>query len=106
MASALISLPQRARRGEVIDITVMVAHPMETGLRPGPDGRLIPRRIIHAFSCELDGTEVFRAELFPAITANPFISFSLLASSSGTLVFRWTDDAGEVITEQRRLTLE
>ncbi len=106
MAAALVKVPARARKGEVIDITAMAAHPMETGFRTGESGRMIARNIVHTFACLYDGVEVFRAELFPAITANPFVAFTTIATVSGTLEFRWTDDAGNSIVERARIIVE
>ena len=42
MARALVNVPKTARRGEVIEVKVLLAHPMETGFRPGPDGAVAP----------------------------------------------------------------
>ncbi len=104
--AALVKLPQRARAGEVIEISVMAAHPMETGFRTGLDGRLVPRNILNTFVCLYEGVEVFRAELFPAITADPYLAFTTVATQTGTFEFRWTDDRGEVIAERRQLIVE
>ncbi|MBS9478478.1 thiosulfate oxidation carrier complex protein SoxZ [Ancylobacter radicis] len=95
MTKALVSVPKTARRGDIIDIRAMIAHPMETGYRMGPNGVEIPRRIITRFVCTYGGEEVFFAEFFPAVSANPFVSFSLIASASGTVGFEWTDDQGQ-----------
>jgi sulfur-oxidizing protein SoxZ len=46
---------------------------------------------------------VFRAELHPAISANPYIAFSTVATESGTLEFRWSGDNGYVLTEKAPL---
>ena len=99
MARALISVPTAAKRGEVIDIKTLVQHPMETGYRRDNTGRAIPRDIIERFVCTYNGVEVFRAELFPAVAANPFIAFSTVATLSGTIAFSWTTGAGETQTE-------
>jgi sulfur-oxidizing protein SoxA len=48
---------------------------------------------VHTFACLYECVEVFRAELFPAITANPFVAFTTIAIVSGTLAFRFTDAA-------------
>lgn len=104
--STLVRVPPRARAGEVIELTAMAAHPMETGMRTGPDGRLVPRNIVHTFSCRYDGEEVFRAELYPAITANPYIVFTTVATRSGPVVFRWEDDQGEVIVATATIVVE
>jgi sulfur-oxidizing protein SoxZ len=106
MARVLINLPARAKRGEVIEIKTLIAHPMETGYRLGSTGAAIPRDIINRFVCTYNGEEVFRAELFPAIAANPFIAFSTVATESGELVFSWTDDHGQTQTEVRQIAVE
>ena len=94
MAKVLIRVPAEAKRGEVIEIKILISHPMESGQRRDDMGRIIPRDIINRFVCTYNGEEVFRADLFPAIAANPFLSFFTVATASGELVFRWTDDRG------------
>ena len=106
MASALINVPERARRGEVIEIKTLVSHPMETGYRRTQLGAPIPRDIIRSFVCTYNGTEVFRAELHPAIAANPFLVFSTVATESGTLAFQWTGDNGFALTESATIRVE
>jgi sulfur-oxidizing protein SoxZ len=106
VASALINVPGRARRGEVIEIKTLVSHPMETGYRRTQEGARIPRDIIRRFVCTYNGTEVFRAELHAAIAANPFIVFSTVATESGTLQFHWTGDHGFSATESATITVE
>ena len=106
MARVLINLPARAKRGEVIEIKTLIAHPMETGYRLGPTGAAIPRDIIHRFVCTYNGEEVFAAELYPAIAANPFITFFTVATESGEIALSWTDDRGQTQTEVRQITVE
>ena len=106
MARALINLPTQARRGEIIEIKTLIAHPMETGYRLGPIGNAIPRDIINRFVCTYNGIEVFRADLYPAIAANPFIAFFTVAEESGEITFSWTDDHGQTQTEARQITVE
>lgn len=94
MTRALINVPKQARKGEIIAIKAMTAHVMETGYRRDAGGAAIPRNIINRFTCTYDGAEIFSAELFPAISANPFLAFTTIATRSGTLTFTWTDDQG------------
>jgi sulfur-oxidizing protein SoxZ len=106
MANALISVPARARRGEIIEIKTLVSHPMETGYRRTQLGARIPRDIVRLFVCSYNGVEIFRAELHPAIAANPFIVFPTVATESGTLAFQWTGDNGFSATESAEITVE
>lgn len=105
MARTLINAPTSARRGEVIGIRATIAHPMETGFRPGEDGKILPRNIIQAFSCHYNGELVFSAELFSAVAANPYIEFHVLAQESGTLVLKWEGDNGFSQTENISLSV-
>ena len=105
MARTLINAPTTAKRGEVIEIRTTIAHPMETGFRPGDDGKLVPRDIIRRVSCRYNGELVFSAELFSAVAANPYLSFHTIATDSGTLVLSWEGDKGFSHTENLTLTV-
>lgn len=105
MARALINLPKQVKKGEIVEIRTLAQHVMETGYRHDVTGLAIPRDIINRFTCAYRGTIVFEAELFPAIAANPFLSFTLVAEESGDLVFTWIDDAGARFTETARLVV-
>lgn len=99
----LIQLPATARLGEIIEVRATLGHPMETGYRPGMDGRPVPRDVIQRFSCRYNGELVFSAELHAAIAANPYIAFHTVATESGTLSFEWQGDRGFNHTERREL---
>ncbi len=106
MASVLINVPPRARRGEIIEIKTLVSHVMETGFRRTQLGAVIPRDIIQRFVCAYNGTEIFSADLHPAIAANPFIVFSTVATESGTLTFHWTGDNGFSVKETASIVVD
>lgn len=99
MARTLINMPESAKRGEVIQIRTLIAHAMESGYRVDAQGQVVPRDIVRRFTCHYNGEQVFAAELFAAIAANPFIEFSTLARDSGTLTFQWEGDNGFVQRE-------
>ncbi len=98
MARTLITVPPTPKRNAVIEIRALIQHPMETGLRPDADGKLQPRNIIQRFECRFSSGSkselIFSAELFSAISANPYIAFKFRAAQSGTLSFLWTGDNG------------
>jgi sulfur-oxidizing protein SoxZ len=106
MASALINVPAKARRGEIIEIKTLMSHIMETGYRHTADGAVVPRDIITNFSCRYNGKEIFRAELFPASSANPFIAFFTTATESGKFEFEWIGDKGFAATASAAITVE
>ena len=106
MARALINVPPKASRGQIIEIKTLISHIMETGFRRDNVGKPIPRNIITQFTCTYNGEEIFRADLYPAIAANPFITFSTVATESGTIAFEWTGDNGFHETASAKISVE
>jgi sulfur-oxidizing protein SoxZ len=105
MAKAMIRMPTQARKGEIIEIKTLISHPMETGYRRDAMGQPIPRHIVNRFACRYNGEVVFQADLFPAIAANPFLSFFTVATDSGEVILQWTDDQGRTESETVRLSV-
>lgn len=106
MSNILVNAPKTAKRGEVVEIKALIMHPMETGFRPGPNGRIIPRNIIERFTATWNGAEIFAMEMSPAIAANPFVSFFARADESGTVVLRWAGDEGFAVEERVAIAVE
>jgi sulfur-oxidizing protein SoxZ len=98
-----VRLTENPKRGEPVEIRAMVMHPMESGFRLDNVGRPIPRHIVDTLTCAYGGKQVFRAKLNPAMSANPYFVFYVVATHSGDLLFTWTDDRGEVATHSVRL---
>jgi sulfur-oxidizing protein SoxZ len=106
MASALINVPKKAKRGEIIEIKTLMSHIMETGYRRTATGEVVPRDIITSFVCRYNGVEIFRADLFPAIAANPFMTFFTVATESGKFDFEWVGDRGFSETASASILVE
>jgi sulfur-oxidizing protein SoxZ len=100
-----LRVPKEAKKGDVVQIRTLLSHPMETGLRKDDSGKLIPREIINTFVCTFNDKPVFRAELEPAISANPYFQFAAKVEESGTFKFTWTDDDGTVTTAEESITV-
>ncbi len=86
-----------------MEIRLLIRHPMETGFRYDNRGKPIPQNVIKNVTCRYNTVEVFRAELFPGVAANPYLSFFTVAESSGELELVWTDDAD--VTETERVAI-
>ncbi|MEA2919185.1 MAG: sulfur-oxidizing protein SoxZ [Bradyrhizobium sp.] len=104
--AALINVPATAKRGEIIEIKTLMSHIMETGYRRTANGEVVPRDIITGFACRYNGVEIFRADLFPAIAANPFITFFTVATESGKFDFEWIGDNGFSETASASISVE
>jgi sulfur-oxidizing protein SoxZ len=90
-----LRIPESVKRGEPFEVRVLIQHPMETGFRREPDGRVIAMNIVERLACRYGGREVFSAELGTGMSANPYVSFFVRAAESGELVVEWSDDRGD-----------
>ena len=98
-------LPESVKVGDVIEIKTLSSHVMETGQRKASDGKPIPRFIINSFTATFGGAEVFKAELHPGISANPYLAFHMRVPGPGELELTWTDDKGVRISEKAKLNV-
>ena len=105
MTRALINVPAKAKRGEVIAIKTLISHEMETGYRYTTTGQRVPRDIIHTFTATFEGEEVFSATLGSGIAANPYIAFFMKVPGPGTLTLTWQDDGGTTTVEKVPLSV-
>lgn len=105
MARTLLNIPKTAQRGEIIEIRTLIAHKMDSGFLPDSQGQRIPRDIIQRFVCRYNGEQVFGAELFAAVSANPYVVFYLVATETGILEFEWQGDNGFSQTERVPITV-
>jgi sulfur-oxidizing protein SoxZ len=88
---ARIQLPREAKRGDIIEVRIVIQHPMETGFRYDSFGRQTPRNAIHTLLCRYNGKEIFRAAMSTGIAANPYLRFFTRAVESGDIEFSWID---------------
>ena len=87
--------------GGVVDIRVLMTHPMETGLRKDASGKLVPARFIHRVTADLNGRPVFSALWGPSVSKNPVLQFSFTGAHPGDKVrITWVDTNGDSRTDE------
>ena len=91
------SIKVRAKaKGDTVVVKALIKHPMETGLRKDKKtGKVIPAHFIQEVSCKHNGKDVLVAEWGPAVSKNPYLSFSFKGGKSGDAVsISWVDNTG------------
>jgi sulfur-oxidizing protein SoxY len=100
-----LNVPAEVSRDEIVEIKTMISHRMETGLRTDAQGNPIPRRIINRMTCSRNDRLIFAADLSPAIAANAYLTFYMVARASGALEFTWHEDGGAVYRTKHPLAV-
>jgi sulfur-oxidizing protein SoxZ len=88
-------------QGDVADVRVLMAHPMETGQRKDPSGKVIPMHFIQTITAQLNGKTVFAADVSQAISRNPVFAFKVKGAKAGDkLTITWIDNTGDKRTDE------
>tara|TARA_B100000029_G_scaffold123068_1_gene116631 strand:- start:1812 stop:2144 length:333 start_codon:yes stop_codon:yes gene_type:complete len=106
-ARARVKVPKSIKSGTPFLVKTLISHKMETGFRTDKKtGKKVPRHILNKFVAKMDGKEVFSADWHPAVSANPYTAFYMVAEKSGQLELSWTDDKGEVFIKNVDVKVE
>ena len=88
-------------QGDVADVRVLMAHPMETGLRKDAAGKLVPLHFIQTITAQLNGKTVFSADVSQAVSRNPVFAFKVKGAKAGDkLSITWQDNQGDKRTDE------
>ena len=88
-------------QGDVADVRVLMAHPMETGQRKDASGNVVPLHFIQTITAQLNGKPVFAAAVSQAISRNPVFAFKVKGAKSGDkITITWTDNKGDKRTDE------
>ena len=78
------------------DVRVLMSHPMETGQRKAPDGKIIPLHFIQNVTVKVNGKTVVEGQVSQAVSRNPVFSFRVKGGAKGDKIeVAWLDNKGE-----------
>ena len=88
-------------QGDVADVRVLMAHPMETGQRKDPAGKIVPLHFIQTITAQLNGKTVYTADISQAVSRNPVFAFKVKGAKAGDkLAITWEDNKGDKRTDE------
>jgi sulfur-oxidizing protein SoxZ len=94
-----IILPAKITRDAVINIRLLLSHPMLTGMSRDQAGIPIPAYYVNDVEVTYGGERVAHFEWTSGISRDPFVGFSLRASKEAPLTVTWKDNKGGVYTQ-------
>lgn len=92
-------------QGDVADVRVLIAHPMETGQRKDAAGNIVALHFIQTIMVTHNGKTVMDAQWSQAISRNPFLGLRVKGAKTGDkIVVSWTDNKGDKRTDEATVT--
>jgi len=78
------------------EVRVLMSHPMETGQRKDPSGKIVPLHFIQNVTVKVNGKTVVDGQISQAISRNPVFTFRVKGGAKGDKVeVSWLDNKGE-----------
>lgn len=95
-----IKIRARIERG-VVDLRVLVSHPMENGLRKDASGKIAPEHFIQSMEVRLNDKPVIEAQLGRSVATNPLFAFRIQgAKANDRIAVTWRDNKGLTRTDE------
>lgn len=88
-------------QGDTAIIRVLMSHPMETGQRKTPDGKVVPAHHIDSITATVGGKVVLEGQIGGAVSRNPVFGFAVKGAKAGDkVVITWVDNKGDKRTDE------
>jgi sulfur-oxidizing protein SoxZ len=88
-------------KGDVADIRVLIAHPMETGQRKDAKGDIVPMHFIQSIVVTHNGNTVYSGQWSQAVARNPVFAVRVRGAKVGDKVgVTWVDNKGDKRTDE------
>jgi len=83
------------------EVKILMQHNMETGLRKGDDGKVIPAWYITDVKIQHQERVVLTAQLGVSISKNPYLVFEFKGGAAGDKVaVSWVDNTGDTRSDE------
>ena len=89
--------PKSYKAGEIVKVSFMVMHPMDTGVgKDKKTGAVIPANYISEVKFLFDDKPFTTLKTWESLSANPVFTISLKVPDKGELKVVFTDNKGEI----------
>jgi sulfur-oxidizing protein SoxZ len=96
--------PNKYKNGEVVQVSFMVMHPMDTGMaKDKKTGKIIPAKYINSVKFTFNGKVITNMRVWESVSVNPVFTTYMKIDGSGTLSVSFTDNTGEVNETSKKI---
>ncbi len=89
--------PKKYKDGEVVKVSFMVMHPMDTGLSKDKKTKeIIPAKYVNSVKFSYNGKVITTMNVWETLSVNPVFTTNMKIDGEGDLTVSYTDNTGEV----------
>mgnify|MGYP006419108007 FL=1 len=96
--------PKKLKDGEIVKVSFMVMHPMDTGTQKHKETKeLIPAKFINNVKFNYNGKDITNMTVWESLSTNPVFTTYMKVDGKGTLKVTYTDNTGEVNEKSKKI---
>ncbi len=104
---AIVKVPKKVKKGQIITIRMVIIHPMETGLRKDKrTGKRIPAHYITHVDFYFNDKLFTRINTSAGVSKNPYFAIKFKPTESGTLRIFYEDNKGGKWEKKVQISVE
>jgi sulfur-oxidizing protein SoxZ len=96
--------PKKYKIGDIVKVSFMVMHPMDTGM--GKDKKtkeIIPAKYINSVKFNYNGKDITTMTVWETLSVNPVFTIYMKVDGKGKLKVTYTDNTGEVHEKSKKI---
>ena len=96
--------PKKFKDGEIVKVSFMVMHPMDTGTQKNKKTKeLIPAKFINNVKFNYNGKDITNMTVWESLSTNPVFTTYMKIDGKGQLKVTYTDSTGEVNEKSKKI---
>ena len=96
--------PKKYKTGEIVKVSFMVMHPMDTGLRKDKKtGKIVPAHYINEVVFSFNGKPFTTMKTWESLSTNPVFTIYFKVPGKGELTVVYKDNQGEVNEKSKKI---
>ena len=96
--------PKKFKNGEIVKVSFMVMHPMETGMRKDKKTKqIVPADYIKSVKFNYKGKTITTMNVWESVSTNPVFTTYMKVDGKGKLTVTFTDSKGNVNERTKKI---
>ena len=96
--------PKKYKDGEVVKVSFMVMHPMETGVRKDKKTKqIVPAKYVNSVKFTYNGKVITTLNVWESLSTNPVFTTYMRVNGKGELTVNYTDSTGESHEKSKKI---
>ncbi len=96
--------PKKYKDGDIVKVSFMVMHPMETGTRKDKKTKqVLPAKYINNVKFAYNGKVITTLNVWETLSTNPVFTTYMKINGKGNLTVNYTDNTGEANEKSKKI---